>query len=60
MFLLGALISLALTIALYLRGMAWLAPALISYGFLGVILYRGNRRMFLVPYRRAIDKAPRG
>ena len=49
LFLLSALISLVLTIALYLRGVVWLAPALISYAVLGVIFYRGNRQIRLVP-----------
>ena len=43
------LISLALTIFLYLQGTAWLFPACITYLVLGALLYWGNRRVYLVP-----------
>ena len=43
------LVSLALTILLYLRGIEWLVPASVSYLMLGALLYWGNRRMYLVP-----------
>jgi len=49
-FIIIALISLAFTVLLYFRGSQWLAPALASYAFLGVLIYWGNRQVFLVPY----------
>ena len=35
---------------LYFSGIEWLIPALISYLFLGLLIYWGNKHIFLVPY----------
>jgi len=43
-----ALVSLVLTLLLYYRGTEWLAPAIGSYVILGMIIYWGNKRVFLV------------
>lgn len=51
-----ALVSLVFTVFLYFDGTAWLLPALVSYGVLGLLLYWGNRKVFFVPYRK--DKTP--
>ena len=58
-FILIALISLAYTILLYFRGLNWLIPALLSYVVLGILIYWGNRKVFLVPYEKKhkIDSA---
>ena len=47
-----AIISLAITILLYLRGTEWLIPAIVSYVLLGLIIYLGNKRMYFVPYQK--------
>jgi len=47
-----ALISLAFTIMLYFQGLEWLVAALVSYVVFGLLLYWGNRKMFLVPYQK--------
>jgi len=47
-----AIISLALTMLLYFRGTEWLIPAIAINVVLGLIIYWGNKRMFLVPYRK--------
>ena len=47
-----ALISLVFTILLYFKGLKWLIPSLVSYILLGVLIYWGNRKLFLVPYRK--------
>lgn len=44
------IISLVISLLLYLDGTRWLIPAFFSYVILGIILYWGNKRMFLVPY----------
>jgi DNA-directed RNA polymerase subunit RPC12/RpoP len=44
------LISLAFTILLYYQVSIWLFPALVSYTLLGVILYWGNKKLYLVPF----------
>ena len=49
-FILIALISLTFTILLYFRGSDWLFPALVSYVVLGLLIYWGNKQLFLVPY----------
>jgi hypothetical protein len=36
---------------LYFRGSHWLIPALASYIILGVLIYWGNKRVLLVPYK---------
>jgi len=51
-----ALISLMFTILLYFRGLEWLIPSLVSYGVLGLLIYWGNRQLFLVPSEK--DKNP--
>ena len=50
-FIVVALISLVLTLLLYFDGTGWLLPAVMSYGILGFLIYWGNRRIYLVPYR---------
>lgn len=47
-----AIISLAVTMLLYLQGTEWLIPAIVSYVILGLIIYWGNKRMFFVPYQK--------
>jgi len=37
---------------LYFRGTEWLIPAIAINVVLGLIIYWGNKRMFLVPYRK--------
>ena len=49
-FIVVAVVSLIITIMLYLDGTQWLIPAMISYLILGLQIYWGNRHMFLVPY----------
>ena len=46
-----ALISLGLTLMLFIDGAGWLGAALGSYLVLGLWIYWGNRHIFLVPYR---------
>ena len=43
--------SLAFTVLLYYGNRNWLIPALVSYLIVGVIVYLGNKRLFLVPYK---------
>jgi len=45
-----AIISLVITILLYIEGPQWMIPGIISYMILGLLIYRGNRHIFLVPY----------
>ena len=47
-----ALISLVFTILLYFQGSDWLFPALISYVILGLLIYWGNKQLYLVPYQK--------
>ncbi len=49
-----ALVCLVLTILWYSRGSEWLIPALISYAVLATSIYRGNKRVRLVPYRETV------
>jgi hypothetical protein len=51
-----AFISLVLTILLYTEGMKWLIYCLISYVIFGLLLYWGNKYIFLVPYEGDQDK----
>lgn len=54
-----AIVSLVFTALLYFEGRDWLIPGLISYLVLGLMIYRGNRRIYLVPYdngQRPIDE----
>ena len=46
-----AIISLVVTMLLYFRGTEWLIPAVLSYVILGLIIYWGNKRMYLIPYQ---------
>lgn len=47
-----AIVSLALTLLLYFHGTNWLIPGLISYLVLGLMIYRGNQRIYLVPFEQ--------
>ena len=47
-----ALISLVLTLGLYIRGIDWMIPAIINYIFLGSLIYWGNKHVVFVPYKR--------
>ena len=49
-FLFIALVSLAFTTLLYFKGSPWLTPALVSYVILGLLIYWGNKKLYLVPY----------
>lgn len=51
-FIVIALISLAFTILLYVSDMEWLIPALVSYVALALLIYWGNKKVFLVPYEK--------
>lgn len=44
-------ISLVFTLLLYYESNYWLEPAVFSYIVAGGLIYRGNRKMYLVPYR---------
>jgi ribosomal protein S27AE len=52
MFIIIALVSLAFTVFLYFGSGKWLVPALASYVVLGLLVFWGNRKMFLVPYKK--------
>lgn len=45
-----ALISLVFTLLLYFESNSWLISAVSSYVVLGVLIYWGNKKMYLVPY----------
>jgi len=45
-----AIISMVLTILLYFNGSRWLIGAMSSYVILGLTIYWGNKRMYLIPY----------
>ena len=45
-----AIVSLVLTVLLYFQGTEWLIPAMISYLILALLIYWGNKHIFLVPY----------
>ncbi len=47
-----ALVSLIFTLLLYFEGNEWLIQAIISYIILGLIVYRGNKQLYLVPYQK--------
>ena len=49
------IISLVMTMLLYFDGTRWLVPAAISYVVMGLWLYVGNKRIFLVPYGKVKD-----
>lgn len=56
LFIIIALISLFFTIFLYLDGTGWLIPALVSYFALGLLIYWGNKKVFLVAYKQGGNK----
>lgn len=47
----GLVIALA-SLGLTLGGTALLIPAIISYAFLGLYIYWGNKRVVFVPYKK--------
>jgi hypothetical protein len=51
-FIVVALVSLVLTVLLTRGDTAWLLPAVTSYVILGVLIYWGNRQVYLVPYEK--------
>lgn len=55
-FLVILLISLVFTLFLYYEDKGWLIPALTSYIALGLLLFRGNRKVFFVPYKKGHKK----
>jgi hypothetical protein len=44
------IVSLILTLLLYFEGTTWLIPAVISYIVLSLLIYWGNKHIYLVPY----------
>ncbi len=46
------LASLVFTLFLYFDSPVWLAPSIASYLALGLLIYWGNKKVFLVPYTR--------
>ena len=48
-FIIIALVSLIFTIFLYFHGIKWIVPSLVSYVILGVMIYWGNKQLYLVP-----------
>ncbi|UCD70027.1 MAG: hypothetical protein JSW48_08345 [Betaproteobacteria bacterium] len=51
-FLVIAVVSLIMTLLLYVRGTVWLISALVSYIVLGLLIYWGNKRLHLVPFEQ--------
>ena len=51
-----AIISLVITILMYFQGTTWIIPAIISYFVLVLIIFWGNKRVFLVPYAKDENK----
>ena len=49
-FIFVAIVSLILTLLMYFKGMEWLIPSIVSYVIFGLLIYWGNKHMFLVPY----------
>lgn len=47
-----SIISLVITLLLYFKGTQWLIPAILSYAGFGLIVYLGNKRIYLVPYQK--------
>lgn len=45
-----AIASLAFTLMMYYGSMQWLAPAVVTYVVIALMVYRGNKLVFLVPY----------
>jgi uncharacterized protein (DUF983 family) len=50
-FIVIAIICLVLTLFLYFDGTNWLVPSVTSYVIFALLLYWGNKRIFLVPYQ---------
>jgi len=50
-FLVLAVVALAVTMLLYYEGTEWLIPALVVYGIDAVYLYWANQKVYLVPPR---------
>ena len=44
-----AVISSVLSLLLYFQSPEWLTPAIVSYFILALVIYWGNKRLFLVP-----------
>jgi hypothetical protein len=44
---------------LYFQGTEWLVPAIISYIVIGLVIYVGNKLIFLVPYEKNNDNTNR-
>jgi len=55
-FLAVALLSLVFTLLLYFDGTTWLFAAIASYIVLGVLIYRGDKKVVFVPYRRQVKR----
>jgi len=51
--LVSAVVALIYTVLMYIHGSEWLFHSLVSYVILGSIIWWGNKRVRLVPYRRA-------
>ncbi len=47
-----AIVALIYTILMYFQGTAWLFHSLASYVILALLVWFGNKRVRLVPYRR--------
>jgi hypothetical protein len=54
-FIIVSIISLVLTMLLYFKGTEWLFPSIISYVIFGLLIYWGNKHIFLVPYKSDQD-----
>jgi len=51
-FIIIALISLAFTVLLYFKGIDWFIPSITSYIVLGGLIYWGNKKLYLVPFKK--------
>jgi hypothetical protein len=54
-FIIVSIISLVLTMLLYFKGTEWLFPSIISYVIFVLLIYWGNKHIFLVPYQSEQD-----
>jgi len=54
-FIIVSIISLGLTMLLYFKGTEWLFLSIISYVIFGLLIYWGNKHIFLVPYKADQD-----
>lgn len=59
LFLLIILLSLVVTILLYVQGSDWIIPALSCHLVFGIYLYWANKRLYLVPYVKKRNKMKR-